>query len=82
MDSVYRPIKWKKYFMKNFLFKLRKIYDILVYPGPDLTWEDEVALYEWVKTFNERTDRIEDNQVYIRGEILRLEKKIDRLYNK
>ena len=69
--------------MKNFLFKIKKkIYDILVYPGPDLTWEDEVALYEWVKTFNERTDRIEDNQVYIRGEILRLEKKIDRLYNK
>jgi len=62
--------------------KLRKIFDILLYPEPDLTWEEEVAIYEWIKTINERTDRIEDNQVYIRGEILRLEKKIDRLYNK
>tara|TARA_B100002019_G_scaffold220241_1_gene192942 strand:- start:787 stop:984 length:198 start_codon:yes stop_codon:yes gene_type:complete len=62
--------------------KLRKIFDILLYPEPDLTWEEEVAIYDWIKTINERTDRIEDNQVYIRGEILRLEKKIDRLYNK
>jgi hypothetical protein len=62
--------------------KLRKIFDILLYPEPDLTWEEEIAIYEWIKTINERTDRIEDNQVYIRGEILRLEKKIDRLYNK
>ena len=62
--------------------KLRKIFDILLYPEPYLTWEEEVAIYEWIKTINERTDRIEDNQVYIRGEILRLEKKIDRLYNK
>ncbi len=62
--------------------KLRKIFDILFYPEPDLTWEEEVAIYEWIKTINQRTDRIEDNQVYLRGEIFRLEKKIDRLYNK
>ena len=64
------------------LRKLRKIYDILIYEEPDLTWEEEVPLYDWVKSINERIDRIEDNQVYLRGEILRLEKKIDRVYNK
>tara|TARA_A200000159_G_scaffold33660_1_gene30282 strand:+ start:9663 stop:9860 length:198 start_codon:yes stop_codon:yes gene_type:complete len=62
--------------------KLRKIFDILLYEEPDLTWEEEVPLYDWVKSINERIDRIEDNQVYLRGEILRLEKKIDRVYNK
>ena len=68
--------------MKNFLFKLRKIYDILLYPGPELTWENEVALYEWVKTLNERIDRVEDNQVYLRGQILELEKRVKKHYNK
>ena len=62
--------------------KLKKIFDILIYEEPDLTWEEEVPLYDWVKSINERIDRIEDNQVYLRGEILRLEKKIDRVYNK
>lgn len=62
--------------------KLRKIFDILLYEEPDLTWEEEVPLYDWVKSINERIDRIEDNQVYLRGEILRLEKKINRVYNK
>ena len=62
--------------------KLRKIFDILLYEEPDLAWEEEVPLYDWVKAINERIDRIEDNQVYLRGEILRLEKKIDRVYNK
>ena len=62
--------------------KLRKIFDILLYEEPDLAWEEEVPLYAWVKAINERIDRIEDNQVYLRGEILRLEKKIDRVYNK
>ena len=56
--------------------KLKKIFDILIYEEPDLTWEEEVPLYAWVKSFiNERIDRIEDNQVYLRGEILRLEKR-------
>ena len=62
--------------------KLRKIFDILLYEEPDLAWEEEVPLYDWVKAINERIDRIEDNQVYLRGEVLRLEKKIDRVYNK
>jgi hypothetical protein len=62
--------------------KLRKIFDILLHEEPDLAWEEEVPLYAWVKAINERIDRIEDNQVYLRGEILRLEKKIDRVYNK
>ena len=62
--------------------KLKKIFDILIYEEPDLTWEEEVPLYAWVKHINERIDRIEDNQVYLRGEILRLEKKINRVYNK
>jgi hypothetical protein len=68
--------------MKNFLFKVRKIYDIIMYPGPEITWEDEVALYDWVKTLNERIDRVEDNQVFLRGQILDLDKKIQNRYNK
>jgi len=63
------------------LRKLRKIFDILMYPD-ELTWEEEVPIYDWIKTINEKIDRIEDNQVYIRGELFRLEKKINRLYNK
>jgi len=62
--------------------KLRKMFDILMYPEDDLTWEEEVPIYDWIKTINEKIDRIEDNQVYIRGELFRLEKKINRLYNK
>ena len=62
--------------------KLRKIFDILLYEEPDLTWEEEVPLYDWVKGINERIDRIEANQVYLRGEILLLEKKIDPVDNK
>lgn len=53
-----------------------------MYPGPEITWEDEVALYDWVKTLNERIDRVEDNQVFLRGQILDLDKKIQNRYNK
>lgn len=63
------------------LRKLRKIFDILMYPD-ELTWEEEIPIYDWIKTINEKIDRIEDNQVYLRAEVLALEKKTNRLYNK
>ena len=50
--------------------KLRKIFDILLYEEPDLAWEEEVPLYDWVKSINERIDRIEDNQ--IEGQLAKL----------
>ena len=31
--------------------KLKKIFDILIYEEPDLTWEEEVPLYAWVKVY-------------------------------
>jgi len=64
------------------LKKIKKIFYMLIDPQPELTWEHEATLYDWVRCLNERIDRVEDNQVFLRGEILRLEKKIDELYNK
>ena len=52
-----------------------------MYPD-ELTWEEEIPIYDWIKTINEKIDRIEDNQVYLRAEVLALEKKTNRLYNK